>query len=275
MAALPYTMCKTAIPVSSVQKAAMNGGRKRKTVKLNIWNANDANDDQISGWFKMKWRKFGGSLSLALLLMSAISLGVGVGQAANSIHLTLITHAAFFSSETHQPKAIDPQVFVRDSSAPAATGPQGIQHVAGVRPALIQRDAKDIPLLNATGERLGFDLAHWLAATGTVNIKPTASGKAEISAQFANLRPGGYYSLFENHFDQQPIGFTPLDGSGKNNNFVASKSGNARVNLTAPHMLTHANAVLLVYHSDRKFHGEQRGDVGVNAHHELIGRIPE
>lgn len=221
----------------------------------------------------MKWSKLGRSLGLALVLMSAI--GFEVGQAADSVRLTFVTHAAFFSAETHQPKAIDPQVFVRDASAPAATGPQGIPHAAGVRRALIEQDPKASPLLNANGQPLGFDLGQWLAANGTVTIKPTADGKAEISAQFSNLRSGGYYSLFENHFDRQPIGFTPLDGAGKNNNFVASGSGTATVNLVAPHALTHANAVLLVYHSDNTFHGEQRGDIGVNAHHEVIARIPE
>ena len=33
------------------------------------------------------------------------------------------THAAFFSAETKQPKALDPHVFVRDETAPAAIGP--------------------------------------------------------------------------------------------------------------------------------------------------------
>jgi len=46
----------------------------------------------------------------------------------------------------------------------------------------------------------------------------------------------------------------------------------AWVTLTAPQMLTHANAVLLVYHSDKTFHGDQRGEIGVTAHHQLFAR---
>ncbi len=163
---------------------------------------------------------------------------------------------------------------MQDAAAPAATGPQNIQHAAGFRPALIEQDAKTTPLYNAKGEPLGFDLGHWLDAKGVVTITPSAHGTAKISARFTNLRPGGSYSLFENHFDQQPVGFTPLDGAGKANNFVAGKNGAARISLVAPQMLTHANAILLVYHSDKTFHGDQRGEIGVTAHHQLIAPIP-
>jgi len=209
-------------------------------------------------------------LAVALTLV-----GTAATEAADSQRLTFTIHAAFFSSETKQPKAVDPHVFVQDPASAAATGPQNIQHIAGVRPAFMEQDAKTAPLFNAKGESLGFDFGQWLGATGRVTIMPSANGKAKISAQFRKLRPGGSYSLFENHFDQQPVGFTPLDGAGKANNFVADKKGASRVTLTAPQMLTHANAVLLVYHSDKTFHGDQRGEIGVTAHHQLIARIPE
>ena len=209
-------------------------------------------------------------LALALTLV-----GTAATDAADSQRLTFTIHAAFFSSETKQPKAVDPHVFVQDPASAAATGPQNIQHIAGVRPAFMEQDAKTAPLFNAKGESLGFDFGQWLEANGRVTITPSANGKAKISAQFRKLRPGGSYSLFENHFDQQPVGFTPLDGAGKANNFVADKKGASRVTLTAPQMLTHANAVLLVYHSDKTFHGDQRGEIGVTAHHQLIARIPE
>jgi len=213
--------------------------------------------------------------SFIVALAFTLVTGFIVSEAANSIRVTLMTHAAFFSAETHQPKPIDPQVFVRDPAALAGTGPQGIQHVAGIRPALIEQDHNTTPLVNANGETLGFDLADWLGAKGVVTITQSVNGKTQVSARFTHLRPGGYYSLFENHFDQQPIGFTPLDGAGKTNNFVADKNGIARVTVAAAQPLTHANAVLLVYHSDKTFHGDRRGDPGVNAHHQLIARIPE
>jgi hypothetical protein len=219
----------------------------------------------------MKMSLVGQSVGLALALTL---VGTAATKAADSQRLITI-HAAFFSSETKQPKPVDPHVFVQDPASPAATGPQNIQHVAGVRPALIEEHAKTTPLFNAKGESLGFDFGQWLAANGRVAITPSASSKAKISAQFSKLRPGGSYSLFENHFDQQPVGFTPLDGAGKANNFVANRKGAAEVTLTAPQMLTHANAVLLVYHSDKTFHGDQRGEIGVTAHHQLIARIPE
>lgn len=221
----------------------------------------------------MKWSSVGQQwiVALALTLMA----GLTASEAANSISMTFVTHAAFFSAETHQPKPIDPQVFVRDPAAPTATGPQGIRHVAGVRPALIDQDAKTTPLVDANGKPLRFGLADWLGAKGVVTITQSANGKTEVSARFTHRRPGGHYSLFENHFDQQPIGFTPLDGAGKTNNFVADKNGIARATVAAAQPLTHANAVLLVYHSDKTFHGDRRGDPGVNAHHQLIARIPE
>jgi hypothetical protein len=209
-------------------------------------------------------------VSFVLLLAGVVT----ASGAANSRHLTFTTHAAFFSSETNQSKPIDPQVFVQDASVGAATGPQNIQHVAGFRPAFIDQDAKTTPLYNAKGQSLNFNLGQWLGAKGTVTISPSGQDKAKISARFTNLRPEGYYSVFENHFDQQPVGFTPLDGAGKANNFVAGKNGTARITLTAPQMPTHANAVLLVYHNDKMFHGDQRGEIGVTAHHQLIARIP-
>ena len=221
----------------------------------------------------IKFSNAGRIFGMALILVSAA--GLSLAKAADSRRLTFITHAAFFSAETHQPKPVDPHVFVRDASAPAGIGPQNIQHVNGIRPALIEQDAKATPLVNAKGEALGFDLGDWLGAEGVVTISSSANGKVEISAQFTHLRPGGHYSLFENHFDQQPVGFTPLDGTGTANDFVASESGGAQVTVAAPQALTHANAVLLVYHSDKTSHGAQRGDLGVNAHHQLIVRIPE
>jgi hypothetical protein len=222
----------------------------------------------------MKISSNAGSCVVAALMLASAVISIP-GRAADTVHLDFVTHAAFFSAETHQPKPLDPHVFVADSSASAAIGPQNIQHVAGVRPALIEQDPKTTALANAKGETLGFGLGDWLAAEGAATIAPAPGGKVEMSVQFKHLRPGGHYSLFENHFDQKPVGFTPLDGAGKTNDFVAGADGSARVTVVAPQALTHDNAVLLVYHSDKTAHGEQRGDIGVNAHHQLIARIPQ
>jgi len=219
--------------------------------------------------------KFNLIQSAAFLLIAMTSIVGAQALAATPLKLTFETHAAFFSSETKQPKAIDPEVFVQDAAAKAATGPQGIKHVNGVRPAFIAQDPKSSKLFNADDKPLGFTLGQWLGASGSVSITLTKDGRAIVKADFKGLRPGGRYSLFENHFDQKPIGFTPLDGAGKTNSFTAQKNGAARVTVAAPKMLTHANAVLLVYHSDGKAHGALRGAIGINAHHQLIARIPK
>jgi hypothetical protein len=97
------------------------------------------------------------------LILSAAAAGlliasVGSGFAASPVMLEFVAHAAFFSAETKQPKTLDPQIFVEDASAPEATGPQGIKHVGGVRPALVDQDAKTSKLFNAEHKPLGFDL---------------------------------------------------------------------------------------------------------------------
>jgi hypothetical protein len=106
-----------------------------------------------------------------------------------------------------------------------------------------------------------------------VHITPSGNGN-RLDCQFTQLRPNGVYSLFENHFDQKPIGFTPSDGTGNSNSFTADASGGGAISLLSPRPLTHDNAVLLVYHSDNKSHGEERGEIGVTAHHQIIVRIP-
>src|SRR6266851_1032720 len=85
-------------------------------------------------------------------------------------------------------------------------------------------------------------------------------------------KPNAHYSLFENHFDQTPVSFTPMDGVGKTNSFVAQPDGRAKVSMTLPDFPTHANAVLLVYDSDGQTHGLERGRIGIDAHHQLIAR---
>jgi hypothetical protein len=206
-------------------------------------------------------------LTAAGLLLAAVDNGI----AASPLKLNFVTHAAFFSAETKQPKAVDPQVFVEDAAAPAASGPQGIKHDAGVRPALIDQDARTSKLFNAEHKLLGLDLDAWLSATGTVAITEQ-NGKVTLEATFRGLQPNASYSLFENHFDTAPISFTPLDGSGKTNSFTSNADGRASVSVTMPAMPTHANAVLLIYNSGGQPHGTERGHIGVDAHHQLIAR---
>jgi hypothetical protein len=177
-----------------------------------------------------------------------------VGFAAAPLKMNFVTHAMFFSTESKQPKMLDPQVFVHDPAAEAATGPQGIKHAAGVRPPLIDQDPKSSMLYNADDKPLGFDLQTWLSASGSVTISER-DGKPVLEADFKGLRPNAQYSLFENHFDHTPVSFTPMDGTGKTNSFVAQPDGSAKVSMTLPDFPTHANAVLLIYDSEGQTHG--------------------
>jgi len=184
-----------------------------------------------------------------------------------------VTHGSFFSTETGQAAPLDPQVFEKDANAPAAAGPQGIYHVVGFRPAALS-DAGETPLFNADGAALGFTLGRWLGANGTAQVTPAGGGAQTVTVHFQGLIPQGTYSLFENHFDQKPVGFTPLDGKGTSNSFVAGKDGSATLSVVVPSAMTHDNAILLVYHSDHQTHGMMRGTIGIDAHHQLIARPP-
>ena len=205
-----------------------------------------------------------------LLAGGATGLGGSVWAAA-PLKMDFVTHAAFFSVEMKLPKTLDPQVFVRDPGAPEAVGPQGIKHVAGVRPPFVDQDPGTTELFTADNKPLGLDLKTWLGPKGTVTIVEQA-GKVTLEASFTGLKPNGVYSIFENHFDQKPIGFTPMDGTAKANSFTAKADGSARVSMILTHVPTHDNAVLLVLHSDNQTHGLERGKIGVDAHHQLIAR---
>jgi len=196
---------------------------------------------------------------------------IGAHAADESRVLALETHAAFFSKEMHQSPPLDPQVFIAEQGAPAAVGPQGIKRSAGLRNALIA-DAPTLPIVNAPGQPLGMSLGAWLGASGQVILTPQSNGKEKVTVVLSGLKPHGHYSLFENHFDQKPVGFTPLDGNGTDNDLVADAEGRGVLTTMSPAPITHNNAVLVVYHSDGKSHGKLRGDIGVNAHHQLIVR---
>ena len=195
-------------------------------------------------------------------------------RAADPLRIPFQTHASFFSIETHQPKPIDPQVFVDDGTAAPGTGPQGIHHVSGVRPARLDTDPKTARLVNAENQPLGFTLGAWLAASGEVTITASGSG-AIVAATFHGLHPNAQYSLFENHFDQNPVTFTPLDGKGDANGFKPDAHGDATVTVTAPAMLTHDNAVLVILDDDGKTYRAERGPIGVSVQHQLIARRAE
>jgi hypothetical protein len=208
------------------------------------------------------------------VLVLTFALGVAgiAGAQTTTKTYAFVPHAAFFSVETKPANLIDPQAFVADSAAPAATGPQGIAHAAGVRPAFGVDDRR-FAVLNAQGKQLGFTLAEWFGARGSVTLTPGPTSTT-VAFELAGLKPGGLYSFFENHFRPDGVTFTPLDGTAKTNTFRASPRGTAAGTMVAPGPIAHAEGVLLVYHSDDTDHGTERGQIGLNAHHQLIVRVP-
>ncbi len=219
--------------------------------------------------------RYTGRLALAETLIATtwLALSPSAASASDPTALDFVTHATFFSREVGLARPLDPQVFARDASAPAATGPQNIEHVAGYRPLLLS-DPPDTKLFTAAGKPLPFTAGKWLGASGRVTITPAAAGGADIVATFSGLEPRSVYSLFENHFDQKPVGFTPLDGTGATSSFAVGDDGTATVKVHAPQVPTSVNAVLLVYHSDGKTHWQSRGEIGADAHHQLIAKVP-
>jgi len=135
-----------------------------------------------------------------LLITISASLGSVCAFAQNSTTLRFETHAAFFSAETAQTNPLDPQVFVRSEGSSAGRGPQGIEHVANLRNARVG-DSSVMSIYSASGEPLSMTLGEWLGAQGTLTLMPNSDGSERIDVSLAGLRPGGKYSLFENHFD--------------------------------------------------------------------------
>ena len=205
------------------------------------------------------------------VLAAAVGLVPAAALGAPSAHL-MVPHSAFFSLETHQDVLMDPQVFVAAPGAPASTGPRGIPIAAGERSALMTDDPQ-VPLLNAQGRALGVTAGTWFGGRGTIVFDP-AEAHPRIAAAFAGLVPNGVYSLFEVTFGPSSNTFAPLDGTGRTNTFTANADGNGSIDVVAPAPLTHANGVVLVWHSDGTAHGTDRGQAGVTAHHQLIYRVP-
>jgi hypothetical protein len=147
-------------------------------------------------------------------------------------------------------------------------------HVAGIRPAFAVDDP-GARLVNAQGKALGFTLGAWFGARGQVNLSPLDSGGTSMTYALSGLVPGGVYSFFENHFSSGGVTFTPLDGSAEHSTFTASRRGTASGSIIISGTVAHSEGILVVYHSDGVAHGIDRGQIGVNAHHQLIIRVPQ
>lgn len=211
-------------------------------------------------------------IPLRWLIASLVTIPLTVQSfAASPANSAVITHAQFFSSETEQSQVVDPHVFVQDATMPEAVGLLGIKHAAGLRPALVERDAARSTLYTADGKALGMNLGEWLH--GTFSLTMTHSpADTRLDASFSGLKPRGYYSLFERRSDQTRVVFIPIDGTGKSNSFAAGADGSAKLSISLARPLPATSAVVLIYHSDNQAHGLERGRIGFDAHHLVMTR---
>ncbi len=206
---------------------------------------------------------------LAVTAVVACAVGNGPASAAFVTH-AFVTGAEQWALEAHADQFADPQVFVQQAGAAAVTGAQGIPHAAGLRPALMTDDPA-LPAYNAQGRQLGFSLATWFGARGTVVYDP-ASAKPQVALGFAGLNPNSVYSLFLRRA-QGAGALAPLDVTGARTTFNADPQGNATMQLTLGAPLLPGSALILVYHSDGSAHGTDPGQAGVTAHTQLIYRL--
>jgi len=185
--------------------------------------------------------------------------------------LTFQLHMDFFSHETNQPQITDPQVFVAAPAAPAGTGPQNIPHAAGVAPAH-SSDPDSTPLVDAEAKPLNVTLGTWKAARGQATLRCQGDGET-LSGHFTGLLSNASYSLFDVHLRVQGAGrFTPLSPG---NSFQSAASGTNDVTVGDIHpCLTSDDAVLLVWNSDGKPHGDSVGSLGMDTHNHLIAPVP-
>jgi hypothetical protein len=147
------------------------------------------------------------------------------------------------------------------------------------------------------GADLGFTLKQWLAAIGT-GTYVEQNANATIDLTFRNLVPNGTYSVWSHRVTMPPnyrYTFSPLGApDGSQNSFHADASGNATfsldfaalpasTNLTFPDYVAmyvtktapvegdiNWTLIAVIYHSDGQIHGSVPGDLGKDAHVQLV-----
>ena len=147
------------------------------------------------------------------------------------------------------------------------------------------------------GADLEFTLGQWIAAIGT-GTYIEQNGNATINLTFRNLVPNGTYSIWSHRVTMPPnFGYTnsPLGApDGSQNGFRADAAGNATfsldfsalpasTNLSFPDYVAmfvtktvpvKANItwtlIAVGYHSDGQTHGPVPGELGKNAHMQLV-----
>jgi hypothetical protein len=187
--------------------------------------------------------------------------------AAILLALGAVTFHPVTPETTSQPS----DVFVRDASAQAQPGPGG--HVWGIRPPT-PADPDAVPLVNANADPIKAVLGIWRTGDGTLEVTPGPKG-VRVHAAFRHLIPDGRYSLFLRQLaGKTGTVFTPLDVTGTANSFSADDQGNAEAVVVSPLALPAGTQIMLVYHSDGADHASSLGNPGINAHAQLIARLP-
>jgi hypothetical protein len=187
--------------------------------------------------------------------------------AAILLALGAITFQPVTPATTSQPS----DIFVHDTSAQAQSGPGG--HAWGFRPPT-GNDPDSAPLFNARGDGVKAVLGIWRTADGTVEVAPAPKG-TRVRAVFHHLIADGRYSLFVRQLaGASGAVFTPLDLTGAANSFNADDQGNAEAIVSSPLALASGTQVVLIYHSDGADHQSSLGNPGINAHTQLIARLP-
>ena len=192
-----------------------------------------------------------------------------------ALTLTFSPYGPSFSSDSSIAPPIDPQVFVKDATAQAGSGPQSILHDQGYRPALLASDPPAAPLYSANGAPLGVTLGKWVSASGTLDITPLNRDAETVAVHLAGLSPYGVYSLFVIGRDARPGELAPLDGMGSGNSVVADEGGSATSSMLVSPVLAGGGAIVVIFHSDGAPHGMSPGAPGVTSHTQLIARLPK
>lgn len=206
-----------------------------------------------------------------IVMLVGGTLAACAARAGDEQRLTFQPHGVFFSQATEQPALIDPQVFVHADSVKAGTGPENIAHVAGVRPALVKRDPKSAPLLDADGRPLGIWLGAWLGASGSATLSDQ-HGQVRLTARFSGLRLGGRYSLSVAPFDQAADKPASVGEPGRIESFTAGLDGTAQIAVELPARLTHADAIVVTYHRSGRKYGREGNHLGRDAYQQLVAR---
>ncbi|GAC1660041.1 MAG: hypothetical protein NVS4B13_07090 [Candidatus Elarobacter sp.] len=182
---------------------------------------------------------------------------------------------ATFQPVTAQTTAQPAQVFVRDSAAPAQLDANaGAAHDAGLRPPA-ETDSPSAQLVNAHGVALKVSIADWRSAMGTAEFAPGASGGVRVRAAFKGLISMGRYGLFIRQLaGRNGVVLTPVDITGVADTFFADKDGLGAIAIDSPNPIPSGAQLVLIYHSDNSDHQSSPGNLAVNAHEQLITRVP-